>query len=73
MKKVLWLMLGCALLGDSIQASAQDVFVRAAAPNSGYIGIRFDGMRVFNQDERSDRVVIREVSKGSPAEKAAFN
>jgi membrane-associated protease RseP (regulator of RpoE activity) len=71
MKKVFGLMLGCALLG-SVEASAQEVFVRTVSPNSGYLGIRFDGMRVFSDDERSDRVVIREVSKGSPAEKAGL-
>jgi membrane-associated protease RseP (regulator of RpoE activity) len=71
MKKALGLILACALLG-SVEASAQEVYVRTVSPNSGYIGIRFDGMRVFNDDERSERVVIREISKGSPAEKAGL-
>jgi membrane-associated protease RseP (regulator of RpoE activity) len=71
MRKVLGLILAGALFG-SVEASAQEIYVKTVSPNSGYIGIRFDGMRVFSDEERSERVIIREVSKDSPAEKAGL-
>ena len=72
MRKVLTLVLGGVLLGASANASAQEVFIRTTSEHAGYIGIRYDQTEMFPARDRSDRVVIREVSKGSPAEKAGL-
>ena len=72
MRKTSWLLFGLALLGGAAQASAQET--RATRPHPGYIGIRYDDHYevIMPANRRSDKVIIKDVSKDSPAEKAGL-
>lgn len=70
MKKLLMLMLGCGLLGAA-PAAAQEAIIRTSL-QSGYLGIRYDDTQIWRGGDNSGKVVIREVSKGSPAEKVGL-
>jgi membrane-associated protease RseP (regulator of RpoE activity) len=66
MKKITLLTIGLVMLGSVASASAQE---SKNAARSGYIGIRVDEMAMFSPAGSNQQVVVRDVSKGSPAEK----
>jgi membrane-associated protease RseP (regulator of RpoE activity) len=70
MRKTIGLLFGLALLSGAAQASAQDTKAQANRP--GYIGIRYDAhFEVLAPEGRRDgKVIVRDISKDSPAEKA---
>jgi membrane-associated protease RseP (regulator of RpoE activity) len=72
MRKVISLMFGLALM-VSAAASAQET--RIATVRSGYIGIRFHEENFFDSAQPSSnrsQVVVKDVSKDSPAAKAGI-
>lgn len=71
MKNTILLMLGTALIVGASEASAQ-VTVRSAPHAGGYIGIRFDDERITSSGKTTARVIITDVSEGSPAAKAGL-
>jgi membrane-associated protease RseP (regulator of RpoE activity) len=68
MKKIALLTIGVALF-SATAASAQN----KSAPKAGYIGVRYDEVMMFPAPggDKSP-VVVKDVSKGSPAEKAGL-
>lgn len=70
MRKTVGLMLGLALLGSAVQASAQEAKVTVSRP--GYIGIRYDAQfeLIMPENRSNGKVIVKDVSKDSPAEKA---
>lgn len=72
MRKMSWLLLGVVLLGSGAQAEAQKTTVTTRV-HSGYLGIRYDEDRIIvNGQENPAKVIVKEVSKDSPAEKAGI-
>lgn len=72
MNKIALLAVGFALMGAT-SASAQQT--KSTAPRAGYIGVSFVGetVRMLGApDEERAQVIVRGVSKGSPAEKAGL-
>jgi membrane-associated protease RseP (regulator of RpoE activity) len=72
MRKIALLAVGLAL-ASAATASAQQS--KTAAPRAGYIGVSFRGQSFYvvgPGSENTAEVVVREVSKGSPAEKAGL-
>ncbi len=72
MRKTIGLMLGVALLGSAAQASAQEAKTASARP--GYIGVRYDDHYevLMPASRRDNKIVIRDISKDSPAAKAGL-
>jgi membrane-associated protease RseP (regulator of RpoE activity) len=72
MRKTIGLMFGLALLGSAAHASAQDTKVAGARP--GYIGVRYDDTYeiMMPASRRSEKVVVKDISRDSPAEKAGL-
>jgi membrane-associated protease RseP (regulator of RpoE activity) len=71
MRKIALFTVGLALLGSTASASAQNA--KSGAPRPGYIGIRYDEERFFPAPPTSrGQVLVKDVSKGSPAEKAGL-
>ena len=83
MKKTVLLMLGLALMSGASTASAQTgadkdkgsksatTIVRSMFA-SGYVGIRFDDETITRGGKTTSKVVITDVSEGSPAAKAGL-
>lgn len=70
MRTVKWLVLSAALLGSVTPAGAQDP---GPARRSGFLGIRYsENHIVIDGEPRPGSVIIHEVSKDSPAEKAGL-
>lgn len=72
MRRVTWL-LGLLLVGSMGDAAAQQISKRTATP--GYIGIRYEETsQIFSSapEKNTGTIVIREVSKESPAEKVGL-
>ena len=53
-------------------ASAQIVYTRKSVNPSGYLGIRFEEIVQRNGERSTERIMVREVSKDSPAAKAGI-
>ena len=53
-------------------AEAQVVYTRKSVNPAGYLGIRYEEEVVRNGTNTSERIVVREVSKDSPAEEAGI-
>jgi membrane-associated protease RseP (regulator of RpoE activity) len=73
MRKATWLMLGLALVASSAGATAQEI---RKAPAPGYIGIRFEEQAIIIMpgaaEKNKSSVIVRDVSKDSPAERAGL-
>lgn len=53
-------------------ASAQIVYTRKSVNPAGYLGIRFEESIQRTGERSTERIIVREVSKDSPAEKAGI-
>lgn len=53
-------------------AAAQSIYVRKSVNPAGYLGIRYEEQIQRSGDKTSERIVVREVSKDSPADKAGI-
>jgi membrane-associated protease RseP (regulator of RpoE activity) len=74
MRKATWLMLGLALVASSAGATAQEIR-KAPASAPGYIGIRFEEQAIITPgaaEKNKSSVIVRDVSKDSPAERAGL-
>jgi membrane-associated protease RseP (regulator of RpoE activity) len=70
MRKIALLVAGLALAGAATASAQQS---KTAAPRPGYIGVSFRGESFYVVGpgaENTAQVVVRDVSKGSPADKA---
>src|SRR5687767_3650103 len=81
MKKTLMLVIGLALMSGATSATAQSGSNKPAKSPptifrsvfaSGYVGIRFDDETVTLAGKTTSKVVITDVSEGSPAAKAGL-
>lgn len=70
MQKFTWLVLAAALLGSAAEAGAQE---KSQTAPPGFLGIRYDeSLTVVNGRRDPSKVVVRDVSKDSPAERAGI-
>ncbi|HEX6609388.1 MAG TPA: PDZ domain-containing protein, partial [Hyphomicrobiaceae bacterium] len=74
MRKVIGLIFGFALLGGVADAAAQEYRALTRFNHGAYMGIRYKSERVISSDREQNKtsIVIDDVSKGSPAEKAGL-
>jgi membrane-associated protease RseP (regulator of RpoE activity) len=73
MRTIGWLIFGAALLGGAAEGSAQENNTATVRP--GYIGIRYDHEAFvvgMHPSKSNEQVVVKAVSKDSPAEKAGL-
>lgn len=68
---IMTLLLVCVAAPIANSADAQVVFARKSGPQ-GYMGIRYDEEYEQRNDQSMQRVIVRDVSKDSPAEKAGI-
>ena len=75
MKKTVMLMVGLALMSGATSATAQsgsaNRIIRSVFA-SGYVGIRFDDETITRSGKTTSKVMITDVSEGSPAAKAGL-
>ncbi len=70
MRKFTWLVLAAALLGGAAEAGAQE---KSQTARPGFIGIRYDeSLIVVNGRRDPSKVIVRDVSENSPAERAGL-